>query len=112
MSVNRIINYVRLGEYIELSDERNSSLRYGTDSVRGVSNTKQIQKTKADTFGRDLSTFHIVGRFEFVFNRRTTRNGERLGLGFNDTDKTYIFTEDYVHFRVKDRNILNPTYLY
>lgn len=106
------VKWVRLGDYIDLCDKRNSALVYGYDSVRGVSNTKQIQKTKADMLGRDLSTFHIVGHNGFVFNRRTTRNGERLGLGFNETKKTYIFTEDYVHFEVKNINVLNPTYLY
>lgn len=106
------VKWVRLGDYIDLCDKRNSALVYGYDSVRGVSNTKQIQRTKADMLGRDLSTFHIVGHNGFVFNRRTTRNGERLGLGFNETKKTYIFTEDYVHFEVKNINVLNPTYLY
>ncbi|WP_028908647.1 restriction endonuclease subunit S [Xylanibacter ruminicola] len=106
------IRIVRLGDYIEQCDDRNEALTYGLDAVRGVSNTKLIQKTKANMTGRNLSTFHVVSKNHFVFNRRTTRNGERLGLGFNNTDSIYIFTEDYVHFKVSDESILNPTYLY
>lgn len=103
---------VRLGDYIVELDNRNEDLLYGEDSVRGVSNTKLIQKTKANLSGRNLTPFHVVSKDEFVFNRRTTRNGERLGLGYNDSDETLIFTEDYVHFKVKDANILHPCYLY
>ena len=106
------VKWVRLGDFIEQCDERNGELRYGLDDVRGVSNTKLIQKTKANMTGRNLSTFHVVDKNHFVFNRRTTRNGERLGLGFNDSDGIFIFTEDYVHFKVIDEKILEPTFLY
>ena len=104
--------WVKLGDYIEQCDERNEALRYGLEDVRGVSNTKLIQKTKANMTGRNLSTFHVVGKNHFVFNRRTTRNGERLGLGFNDSNDIFIFTEDYVHFKIINEELLNPTFLY
>lgn len=106
------VKWVKLGDYIEQCDERNDALQYGLDDVRGVSNTKLIQKTKANMTGRNLSTFHIVDKNHFVFNRRTTRNGERLGLGFNDSDEIFIFTEDYVHFKIIDEKVLEPTFLY
>ena len=103
---------VRLGELIEIVVRPNVDNKYGINDVRGVSNTKQIQSTKANMDGRNFSPFTIIAPSEFVFNRRTTRNGERLGLGFNQSDRHYIFTEDYVPFRVKDENVLHPAYLY
>lgn len=106
------VKWVKLGDYIEQCDERNEALQYGLDDVRGVSNTKLIQKTKANMTGRNLSTFHVVDKNHFVFNRRTTRNGERLGLGFNDSDEIFIFTEDYVHFKIINEELLEPTFLY
>ena len=106
------VRWVKLGDYIEQCDERNEALQYGLDDVRGVSNTKLIQKTKANMTGRNLSTFHVVDKNHFVFNRRTTRNGERLGLGFNDSDEIFIFTEDYVHFKIINEELLEPTFLY
>ena len=106
------VKWVKLGDYIEQCDERNEALRYGLADVRGVSNTKLIQKTKANMTGRNLSTFHVVDKNHFVFNRRTTRNGERLGLGFNDSNDIFIFTEDYVHFKIIDEELLEPTFLY
>lgn len=102
--------WIRLGDYIKQIDRWNTDLKYGLDDIRGVSNTKQMMPTKANMEGRDLSTFQVLMPGEFIFNRRTTRNGERIGLGYNMDDRAYIFTEDYVSFAVKEG--LLPTYLY
>ena len=108
-----LIKY-RLGELIELVTRKNVDLVYGMDDVRGVSNTKGMIPTKADMSTRELDKFYIIKPREFVFNRRTTRNGERLGMAYNDTDRAYIFTSDYVAFRIKDvyRDKLLDDYLY
>lgn len=101
----------KLGRFIERVERRNSDLQYGIDDVRGISNTKEIQPTKADISERSFTRFQIVERHEFVFNRRTTRMGEKIGLGYNNIDKVFIVTEDYVVFRVVDESILLPDYL-
>lgn len=103
---------LRLGDYISQLFEKNDNEKLGIDRVRGVSNTKEIQRTKANVSMRDLSTFLVIRRNQFVFNRRTTRNGERLGLGFNDTDEELLFTNDYVAFEIRDTDVLLPEYLY
>ena len=90
----------------------NSDGKYGLEFVRGVSNTKEFMKTKANLDGRDLTPFSIIKPHYFAFNRRTTRNGERLGLGYNSTNHIYICTEDYIVFKVIDEDVLNPDYLY
>ncbi len=91
----------KLGEHIELREETNADLRYGPDDVRGVNNLKMLMPTKADINGRDLTKFQIVYPGEFVFNHRTSRNGSKFSIAFNDTDKPVICTEDYVVFRIK-----------
>jgi type I restriction enzyme S subunit len=101
----------KLGQYIERVERRNLDLQFGIDDVRGISNTKEIQSTKADISDRSFNRFQIVEPHEFVFNRRTTRMGDKLGLGYNNIGETFIVTEDYVVFRVKDENILSPDYL-
>jgi type I restriction enzyme S subunit len=102
----------RLGDLIQQVNRKNSNLRYGIDDVRGVLNTKGMMQTRANVTGRSFNNFYIIRPGDFVFNRRTTRNGERLGLAFNDTEREYIFTEDYVAFSVKEKDILLPEYLY
>lgn len=101
MTANKT-KWVRLGDYIEAVDERNREGKYTVEDVRGVANTKGFIYTKANISDRDLSSFQVVNPTYFAFNRRTTRNGERLGLGYNDTHSTFICTEDYVVFKIKD----------
>ncbi len=104
----------KLGEFIELRDVRNSDLQYGADDVRGVNNLKLLMPTKADLAGRDLSKFQIVHPDEFVFNHRTSRNGSKFSIAYNDTDAPVICTEDYVVFRIKEnyKTVLNSRWLY
>ncbi len=104
----------KLGELIELRNIRNENLQYGIADVRGVNNLKQLMPTKADLNGRDLTKFQIVSPDEFVFNHRTSRNGSKFSIAYNDGDKPIICTEDYVVFRIKDdcKHILNARWLY
>lgn len=104
----------KLGELIELRNVRNVDLLYGIPDVRGVNNLKQLMPTKADLNGRDLTKFQIVSPDEFVFNHRTSRNGSKFSIAYNDGDKPIICTEDYVVFRIKDecKKILNARWLY
>ena len=91
----------KLGSYIELRENTNADLSYGIPDVRGVNNLKELMPTKADLNGRDLSKFQIVYPGEFVFNHRTSRNGSKFSIAYNDGAKPIICTEDYVVFRIK-----------
>ena len=104
----------KLGAYIELHGETNDSLIFGSDDVRGVNNLKLLMPTKADINGRDLSKFQIVYPGEFVFNHRTSRNGSKFSIAYNDGEKAVICTEDYVVFRIKEdaKQVLAAEWLY
>ena len=110
MGLNKCI----LGEFIELRKTINDDLTFGGDDVRGVNNLKKLMPTKADLNGRDLSKFQIVSPDEFVFNHRTSRNGSKFSIAYNDGDYPIICTEDYVVFRVKEeaKNRLLSEWLY
>lgn len=103
-----------LGTFLELCSNKNIDLAFGIDNVRGVNNQKQMMSTKADLNNRDLSKFQIVYPGDFVFNHRTSRNGSKFSIAYNDGEQPVICTEDYVVFRVRDncKNILNPRWLY
>lgn len=104
----------RLGKYIELNETRNRDLKFGVDDVRGVSNTKRFMPTKANNTGRDLEKFYMISPGEFVYNSRTTRMGDKIGLGYNNTSETFLTSWNNTAFRVKRDalDILNPAYLY
>lgn len=103
-----------LGSYLELRENYNSELKYGLDDVRGVNNLKKLMPTKADLNGRDISKFNIVYPGEFVFNHRTSRNGSKFSIAYNDEEKPIICTEDYVVFKIRDdcKNKLHELWLY
>lgn len=94
-------NKCRLGTFIELRENTNDDLSYGVSDVRGVNNLKELMSTKSDLNGRDLSKFQLVYPGEFVFNHRTSRNGSKFSIAYNDGSKPIICTEDYVVFRIK-----------
>lgn len=92
----------KLGHYIELCQVTNDNLVFGVEDVRGVNNLKLLMPTKADINGRDLSKFQIVYPGQFVFNHRTSRNGSKFSIAYNDGNKPIICTEDYVVFKIKE----------
>lgn len=96
------LNKCKLGEHIELREVTNDNLQFGPDDVRGVNNLKLLMPTKADINGRDLTKFQIVYPGEFVFNHRTSRNGSKFSIAYNDGESPVICTEDYVVFRIKE----------
>lgn len=102
--------WVMLGDYIEQTDERNSALTYGIDDVCGMTIEKEIIPTKADVKNTDLSKFYIVHPQEFVYNPRT--HGKKIGLGFNNSNKSILISWNNIAFKVKDTKRVVPTYLY
>lgn len=108
------LSKIRLGDLIELRNIRNCDLKYDISNVRGVNNFKQLMPTKADLNGRDLTKFQVVSLGEFVFNHRTSRNGSKFSIAYNDGREPIICTEDYVVFRIKEecKQILEARWLY
>ena len=104
-------NYRKLGEFIELGIDRNTQLQYGEKDVRGVSNNKKIIPTKANNKSREFDSFYIVGSNDFIYNSRTSRMGDKVGLGFNNGGKTVLTSFNNTVFRVNNESLL-PTYLY
>ncbi|MDV7138226.1 restriction endonuclease subunit S [Maribacter sp. TH_r10] len=104
---------VVLGKYIEQTENRNSELLYGVNDVVGMTITKQIIPTKADVRNTDLSKFLIVTPREFVYNPRT--HGKKIGLGFNNEEKTVMISWNNISFKVQDAKLdvsIMPEYLY
>lgn len=98
-------------DLIEQNVNKNSELLYGPDLAIGVNIDKEIRVMKGDASGKDLSKFYIVSPQDFVYNPRGSR---KLGLGFNDSEETYITTFNNVIFRIKEeaRGLIDPTYLF
>ena len=108
-------NYRKLGEYIEILDRRNTDMKLGIDSVRGISNTKKITETSKATVDENvISKFYVINPGEFIYNPRTTRMGDKVGLALNNTDTPLLFTFNNLAFKIKDskKKELLPDFLY
>lgn len=100
------LSKIRLGTIIKEINRKNVELKYGSESVRGVNNKKELIQTKADIDGRDLSKFSIVMPGEFFFNHRTSRNGSKFSITYNYEKNPIIVTEDYILFNVDEKKLL------
>ena len=103
---------LRIGEFIEQCDERNTGNQYTLDDLRGISIQKKFIDTKADMKDVSLSPYILVKPGSFAFVPVTSRNGGKITLAYNDSAQTYIVSSAYVVFCVKDRNKLDPEYLF
>lgn len=90
MSANDNVKWVRLGDYIELCDERNSDGKYAVDDVRGISTDKKFIPTKANMDGVSLSSYKIVNNREFAYVADTSRRGDKIALALNTTSSILI----------------------
>lgn len=101
----------RIGKYIELTDTTNVDLQYGINDVRGISIKKKLIETKADMEGINLSPYLLIQPNEFSYVTVTSRNGGKISIALNDSNKTYICSSSYVVFKSKDMQELLPQYL-
>lgn len=104
--------WVRLGDYIEQSDKRNSNGIYLLDNVIGISNEKTLIPTKADMNDVSLTPYKVFNPNDFCYVTVTSRNGDKISLALNTTNKTKIVSSSYIVFHSKDVNKLLPEYLF
>lgn len=104
----------KLGELLEESFHKNKNLEYDISYVRGISNNKQITLTKANVDESVIQKFYIVQPREFIYNPRTTRMGDKVGLVYNNTKTPLLFSFNNIAFRIKEsaKNLIIPEYLY
>ena len=69
-----------IGNYIQQTANKNGTLRYDVDSVKGVSIEKKFIETKAKMDGVSLNNYLIVEPDEFAYVTVTSRNGEKISF--------------------------------
>ena len=101
----------KIGKYIEPEETTNADLQFGIADVRGVSIEKKFIETKADMEGVSLAPYLLIQPNEFAYVPVTSRNGGKISIALNDSDKTYICSSSYVVFRSRNIEELLPQYL-
>ncbi len=98
-----------LGDYIQPVDERNKDLKVSL--LQGVSTSKVLIETKANTSGLSFHNYKIVRNGQFVYVADTSRRGDKIALAMN-SDKDCIVSAIYTVFEVNDKSKLLPEYLF
>ena len=102
-------NYKKLGDIVELIDERNKSLE--TSEVLGISIDKEFMPSVANTIGTDLSNYKLLRMNTFACNPMHVGRDERLPVSLYKKDIPAIVSPAYFMFRVKDENKVIPVFL-
>lgn len=106
------LSKVRLGELIELCDERNDYGEYTLNDVRGISTGKKFIVTKANMDGISLLSYKVVNPQEFAYVADTSRRGDKIAIAFNDNTQSILISSIYTVFRVAKKDKLISDYLF
>lgn len=99
----------KIGKYLAESDRRNTA-GLTVDAVRGLSTSKEFIPTKADMNGVGLDSYKVVEPRQISYVPDTSRRGEKVSLGFNNTDDEFLVSSIYIVFGT-DHDFLLPEYL-
>ena len=102
-------DYRKLGDIVELIDERNKSLE--SSEVLGISIDKEFMPSVANTIGTDLSNYKLLRMNTFACNPMHVGRDERLPVSLYKKDIPAIVSPAYFMFRVKDENKVLPDFL-
>jgi len=98
----------KLGNFVELVDNRNSDQKIKT--VFGLNNKKEFMPTVATIDeNSDLSKYKIVEKGMFVFSGMQTGRDQNIRLGHSNYDYPFVISPAYTTFKVF--NII-PTYFF
>ena len=103
---------LKVGDFIEQCDERNTNGEYGVEAVTGISTEKTFIDTKANMNGVSLDSYKVVKKDTFVYVPDTSRRGDKMAIALNRDDKPLLVSSIYTTFRSKDKQKLLPEYLF
>ena len=102
-------NYKKLGEIVELIDERNKDGKVQT--LIGVSIDKCFIKSVANTIGTDLTKYQVIRKNDFACSlMQVSRDGKIPIACLKDYDEA-IMSPAYYIFRIRNTNEVLPDYL-
>ena len=102
----------KLGEYISQCDLRNNNNALSEDAVVGLSTAKQIIETKANMDGVSVVGYKLLTPKHFGYVQDTSRRGEKMALGYNDSEKTFLISSIYTSFYISKPDELDSDYLF
>lgn len=104
------VKWVRLGDYIEQCDERNTA---GSNyPVIGINRDKTFMPTVANLDGVDIAKYKIVSKGMFVFSGMQTGRDICIRIGLYDKDQPALISPAYTTFFINKENDVLPEYFF
>jgi len=102
-------NYKRIGDYIQLVDERNRNLEVKT--LLGLSISKVFIPSVANIIGTDMENYKIIRKNQFACSTMQVRRDGKMPVALLKDFDQAIISPAYPIFEVIDSNVLLPEYL-
>ncbi len=106
------LNKFALGQFLVLSDLRNTDGTLGESNVRGISTGKAFIPTKADLTGVSLTSYKVVLPGMFAYVADTSRRGDKMSLAYNDSETPYLVSSISTVFSIDEKKGLLSDYLF
>lgn len=102
-------NYKKLGDYIQLVDERNKNLE--VSNLLGVNIQKKFMPSVANTSETDLSKYKIIRKGQFAYSAMQVGRDETVRVVLYSEEEPAIISPAYLVFEVIDLEKVLPEYL-
>lgn len=102
-------SYKRIGDYIQLVEERNRGLV--VQELLGLSISKQFISSVANTIGSDMENYKIIRKNQFACSTMQVRRDKKMPVALLRDKEEAIISQAYPVFAVKDESKLLPDYL-
>jgi type I restriction enzyme S subunit len=102
-------NYKRLGDYIQLVDNRNKDLAITT--LLGINITKNFMPSVANVSETDLSKYKVIKKGQFAYSAMQVGRDETVRVVLFTSDKPAIISPAYLVFEVIDIQQVYPEFL-
>ncbi len=103
------LGYKKLGDYIQLVDERNKNLE--VETLLGLSMRKEFRKSTSNVVGTDMANYKIVRKDRFACDFMSVIRVFKLPVVLQTKDEAILVSPAYSVFEVIDKNVLVPEYL-
>ena len=103
------LNYKKLGDYIQLVDERNKDL--AISNLLGINIQKKFMPSVANTSETDLSKYKIIRKGQFAYSAMQVGRDETVRVVLYSEEKPAIISPAYLVFEVIHLEKVLPEYL-
>ena len=103
------MSYKRIGDYIQLVDNRNEDL--AVTNLLGINITKNFMPSVANISETDLSRYKIIQKGQFAYSAMQVGRDETIRLALYAEEKPAIISPAYLVIEVKDENEFVPEYM-